>query len=57
MGIHKLQHIAEGMLADNRIGIEQQDVFTARLADGDVVGAGKPQVMIAVDEMNGRETG
>lgn len=42
--------MADGILADEGVGVEEEDVFPVALPDGMVVGARKPKVVRTADE-------
>ena len=52
MGIHERHTLMQGVLRHDGVGVEQQDIFTIRLTDGFVVGTGKTQVLLVLDELN-----
>ena len=46
MRAHELDHLIEGVLSDDRIGIENEEMITFRLAQRDVVRASEPNVIL-----------
>jgi hypothetical protein len=51
MGIHKVETALDGRLVDNRIGIEQQNVFSIRHADGLIICTCKTNIRLVGNEM------
>ena len=56
MSVHEAEHIGKGVLGDDGVGVEQQDVLAGGEADGLVVGTGKAYVLGVLDEGDLGET-
>ena len=50
MGIHEIDQGAQRVLADEGVGVEQHDVATGRLFEGDVVAGGKAEIRSVEDQ-------
>ena len=57
MGVHEGDGLADGLLADDGVGIEQQHILRLARPDGEVVGARKTEVVAAGDHLHLGEAG
>jgi hypothetical protein len=52
MGIHEIDGLSECLFSNYGIWIEQQHVLAYRLPDGNIVGAGEPEIVIVGYQTN-----